>query len=81
MQSTHNGRGARRGPTAGSAKAQARRQARRYRQEAVAGGARVKILLRMRTHPDTIYAAARDAAHNAAECQRIEACGPNGEQD
>jgi hypothetical protein len=25
------------------------------------------------THPDTIYAAARSAAHSAAECQRIAA--------
>jgi hypothetical protein len=74
MQLTLNGRGARRGPIEASAKLRARRQTRRYRQDALAGGARVRILLRMRTtHPDTIYAAARSAAHSAAECQRIAA--------
>ena len=71
MQSAHRGRGTRRGPIAASAKVPARRQAHRYRQDALAGGARVRILLRMGTHPDTIYAAARDAAHSAAECHRI----------
>jgi hypothetical protein len=73
MQSAHKGRGTRRSPIAAAAKAPARRQAHWYRQDALAGGARVRILLRVDTHPDTIYAAARDAAHSAGQCQRLAA--------
>jgi len=42
-------------------------------QDALASGVRVKILLRMRAHPDKVYAAAREAAHSADEWQRVAA--------
>ena len=41
--------------------------------DALAGGVRVRILLRMYAHPDKVYAAAREAAHSADEWQRIAA--------
>ena len=66
-------RGVNRAGPATTAAALTRRQADWYRQDALASGIRVKILMRMRAHPDHIYQAACEAAHSAAEWQRTAA--------